>query len=510
MCRRELRDGDRGRHYGGLALQAFVMKYPTHPTIRPKRHTASAVLVGLAMFAILAAYAPPVAHAGDPPDDCWGGALSADPLHCYVLDQAHSAGVIDLDALYEGNGILYVYLAQTEPVGDEVGAFFKEKAPEFVERWPDRVHRDHQVYEGCVVLENTTYEDCMLNLVTPWEGDLILPFPASYVRIVLRTGGAEARKSVPGWGAYRQLWPEATNAFRRAASASSGRFDVSGIDTGNIPPIDCSRPPAYTHGYSCGEAVHHPGLGIAGWQITENGSKWYIQVKAPPGQEANIATAREALRAFYYLDPDETFLELIPVKYSYEDLWRWGTIINRFALTSGNTLGTTTARIGMNSAGEVAGEVVYPLESLPEVDAQALQEHRSTIHVWTMDRQPTVDALPGLLSQLNIPVDAVGVVVSKFELSVSAWGPEGGADLSRSTSSKTQGSTAEAMTKEWTADWVWLTAGVGGLFVVVTLGSAALRAPSPGFPSPAADGRGTGPASPGWYAPSPWVNGERR
>ena len=59
------------------------MKYPTHPTIRPKRHTASAVLVGLVMFAIQAAYTPPAAHAGDPPDDCWGGALSADPLHCY-------------------------------------------------------------------------------------------------------------------------------------------------------------------------------------------------------------------------------------------------------------------------------------------------------------------------------------------------------------------------------------------------------------------------------------------
>ena len=450
------------------------MKYPTHPTIRPKRHTASAVLVGLVMFAIQAAYTPPAAHAGDPPDDCWGGALSADPLHCYVLDQAHSAGVIEVDAVYEVSGALHVYLTQTEPVGDEVGAFFKEKATEFVQRWPDRVHRDHQVYEGCAIQENTTYEDCMLNLVTLWEGELILPFPSSYVRIVLRTGGAEARKAVPGWAAYRQLWPEAPSALRQAASAQSGQFDVSGVDTMNIPPINCSKPPAYTHGYSCGEAVHHPDLGIAGWQITENGSKWYIQVKAPPGQEVNIATAREALRAFYYLDPDETFLELIPVRYSYEDLWRWGTIINRFALTSGNTLGITTARIGMNSAGEVAGEAVYPVESLPEVDAQTLQEHRSTIHVWTMNLQPTVDALPGLLAQLNVPTDAVGVVVGIEETKVT-WAPtEEDAGLPRPTSGKAGGPTAAAMTREWAADWVWLTAGVGGLFVVVTLGSAAL------------------------------------
>ena len=87
---------------------------------------APAVLAGLAMFAILTVYSPATARAGDPPGDCWGGALSADPLHCYVVDQAHSAGVIDVEAMYEAGGVLYIYLTQTDPVGDEVGAFFKE------------------------------------------------------------------------------------------------------------------------------------------------------------------------------------------------------------------------------------------------------------------------------------------------------------------------------------------------------------------------------------------------
>ena len=251
---------------------------------------------------------------------------------------------------------------------------------------------------------------------------------------------------------------------------------MSGVDTTNIPPIDCEKRPANIHDESCLAAKAHPGIGIAGWKWNNARDRVYIQVKAPPGQEANIATAREAIRQSYHLNPDESqrHLEMIPVKYSYEDLWRWGTIINRFALTSGNTMGIFSARIGTNAAGNAAGEVVYTLESLPEAEGEAWQDYRSTIHVWTLNLQPTIDALPRLLSQLNVPDDAVGVVIREYEPHLGPWGPEGGADLSRSTSSKTQGSTAEAMTKEWAADWVWLTAGVGGVLVVVTLGSAAL------------------------------------
>ena len=62
------------------------MKWPAHSGSRQKQYTVSALLIGLAILAVLAAYSPPSALAGTPPDDCWGGALSADPLHCYVVD----------------------------------------------------------------------------------------------------------------------------------------------------------------------------------------------------------------------------------------------------------------------------------------------------------------------------------------------------------------------------------------------------------------------------------------
>ena len=130
------------------------MEQPASTSFRPRLPTESA---------FLAAHSSPVAQAGDPPGDCWGGALSADPLHCYVLDQAHSAGVIDVEAMYEASRVLHVYLTQTDPVGDRVGAFFKEQATEFVERWPDRVSYDHPSYDACAAYDGTTHEDCLLN-----------------------------------------------------------------------------------------------------------------------------------------------------------------------------------------------------------------------------------------------------------------------------------------------------------------------------------------------------------
>ena len=115
--------------------------------------------------------------------------------------------------------------------------------------------RDNRTYEFCAETRNTTYEDCMLNLLTFWEADLILPFSTSYMKIVLRTGGAEARKAVPGWAAHRPLWPEATDSFRRAASAPAGQFDVSELDfthfgrheRGNLRVDDTERPGVPEH-----------------------------------------------------------------------------------------------------------------------------------------------------------------------------------------------------------------------------------------------------------------------
>ena len=54
---------------------------------------------------------------------------------------------------------------------------------------------------------------------------------------------------------------------------------------------------------------------------------------------------------------------------------------------------------------------VFPLDSVQPAVGGDESTFRDTIILWTMKLQPTVDALPQLLGQLDIPVDAVGVVI---------------------------------------------------------------------------------------------------
>ena len=158
----------------------------------------------------------------------------------------------------------------------------------------------------------------------------------------------------------------------------------------------------------------HPGLGIAGWE--SYGQTLYVQVKASSAVDANATAAKEALIAWNPKGLNEDNVVIIPVKYDYEELWRWAKVINRFAHTSGNNLGITGSWMGQNweaYGGDV--EAVYPVAEIPEVGltesgSDKGDELRTTIHVRTMELERTVAALPQLLGQLNVPVDAVGVV----------------------------------------------------------------------------------------------------
>ena len=39
---------------------------------------------------------------------------------------------------------------------------------------------------------------------------------------------------------------------------------------------------------------------------------------------------------------------IIPAKYDYGELWRWGVILDRFVLSAGNTIGITAAGVSTN------------------------------------------------------------------------------------------------------------------------------------------------------------------
>ena len=111
---------------------------------------------------LLTLYAVP----GDPPlGDCFGGALSQDPPHCYALEQAHRQGVIDVEKVYDANRILYLSLRQDEPVEEHVHEFLEAKSYEFYDRWPDEVP------------------------VNPWYDDCVnVPFETHLSRVLSRVG----------------------------------------------------------------------------------------------------------------------------------------------------------------------------------------------------------------------------------------------------------------------------------------------------------------------------------
>ena len=294
--------------------------------------------------------------------------------------------------------MLFIYLIQTEPVGDSIRDYLRTKAQEEARR--------------------TGLYDCVLdpygcgNGVLPIGTGFILPPSEVYENIYLKPGGAEARRSEPGWPAFRQLWPSiATGASGRAADDSE--FDVSEVDMTNFPDLVCAETEINRPTYGdCLRWERHPGLGIAGWE--SYGETLYVQVKASSAEDANATAAKEALIAWNPKGLNEDNVVIIPVKYDYEDLWRWAKVINRFAYTSGNTLGITGSWMGQNWEA-YRGDAVYPVAEIPEVGLTELgsekgDELRTTIHVMTMELQRTVAALPQLLGQLNVPVDAVGVV----------------------------------------------------------------------------------------------------
>ena len=116
-------------------------------------------LVSAAMIGVVAL------GASEPLGDCWGGALSAEPLHCYILEEAQRAGVIDVDAIFHTpDNVLYVFLSSHSTThhhaygqfysplvyDKSVVKFIDSKTDEFVERWPERVFFDHEYTLGCV------------------------------------------------------------------------------------------------------------------------------------------------------------------------------------------------------------------------------------------------------------------------------------------------------------------------------------------------------------------------
>ena len=358
--------------------------------------------LALAVIAAASLLSVMTAHAAETSDDCFGGALSQDPLHCYVLEQAHNESIIEVDGVYHGGKTLYIFLVGEEPLEDdsEEYNYFRTKAQEEVSR---------NGGDQCVLDPS----GCPVGFFYIGTG-FLLPASQGYQNIRLLPGGNEALRSQLGWASFRQWWPSVaeTNTQRRGIQGEtqpSTGFDVSDVELGNFSPLDCSNYASNTNG--CQQWELHPGIGIAGWH--SNREKLYVQVKAPNGEASKIEAARQALIEENPRGLNENNLVIVPVNHDYQDLSHYAELLDRFALSAGNTVGIIGGEIYVNWAGTYQGPVIYPLTELPPVERGDLAGLRETIFLETIDLQGTVDALPQLLPQLGIPVDAVGMVVQR-------------------------------------------------------------------------------------------------
>ena len=332
-----------------------------------------------------------------PPGDCWGGALPEEGIHCYVLEHSQMGGAITVVAIYEAlNDVLHIFLDRTEPLDEELRVLFSEKATEYLDEG-QQLHRSAFVWND--------YND------GTQRGRLAPPSMEGYDQAILHIGGLKAVQSEPGWASWTQLWPGTSGSVRH--DPGSGRaFDVSDIDTGKIPDPDCDELKSRSR-VACKMWKRHPGSGVAGHHVDVSSREGtvlvYIQIKEtllPPSEEE-----QESLKQKLVSEDDLPWIDditLIPVKYDFGELWRWATILDRFALSSGNTVGIVWALVDTNHFSY--GGYLFPLDGWELADNTDSSTVRETVGIVVQNAQMAAEALPELLPLLGIPVDAVGVV----------------------------------------------------------------------------------------------------
>ena len=359
-----------------------------------------AFAVGLAITSMVHADSPPLGK-------CYGGALSSEPLHCYILEQAKADEVLEVEAVYEAGGSVYVYISQKGNMTEEITGYLREKTGEFYDRWPAYAP-DGPRYARCRGVGNS-HRECLVD-EQHWSGEVdfvFLPWPAGYTAVGVFTGGVEARKSRRGWPSWSQLWPVEEESDGKPGDLV-GKFDVSELDLNTEREVDCFL---WQGSDFCQIWKIYPGSNVAGWYFDNDELKVYLQAKQPPEDQEQFEVVKEAVATSDYVPIIRFEVVVVPVKYDYGELWRWAEILHRFAGSSGNTIGITYARVSVN---DISGhrEVVWPLEDLRLIsDPDAYDEARQTVRVYADDPKRVADTLPVLLPQLGIPVDAVGMVV---------------------------------------------------------------------------------------------------
>ncbi|MYD36284.1 MAG: hypothetical protein F4X20_04575 [Dehalococcoidia bacterium] len=163
-------------------------------------------------------------------------------------------------------------------------------------------------------------------------------------------------------------------------------------------------------------------MDIASYTGNTSDGKQHYAVKVALGEDEATKIA-EAKRLLMAQQPDfftDANLVVTSAPHDFEELWRWSLILERFANSSGNTLGIAQVDLGFNWLGGLGQDrkYVFPLEDAPNLDDYRRENGgftdgsrtRLIIQVATFEFDKTVAALPRLLKQLKIPESAVGLI----------------------------------------------------------------------------------------------------
>ena len=367
---------------------------------------------------------------------CYNEVLSPDPMQCYALEQAESEDIMDVDAVYTaGDGLLYVFYETSVSVEEDehvyidgLRAHLMGFASDYAARHPnDGPFSGNENYLCSPLPSNIgTAADCAGEAAFNSWPPLIWPRFVQFDQIHLVDGGKDAREDFGGWATWTELWPtdrrgEGSQVARSVGGEGQTKFDISDVDFENIPDMaDC----AYAlHQKSCGYANRHPDIPIAG-RFTWGRSK-YVYIKAEDLEDQELTEFEDYLigagvppeQVTIGGDLQDGFV-LLPADHSFKELWRYAVILDRFSKSSGNTLGIKGAIVDINFRYGGTYTEMNLLPGLSNVsrygeDPKWGKGSRNFVVLDSNhdDLQRIRDALPVLLPQLGIPVDAVGRIV---------------------------------------------------------------------------------------------------
>ena len=426
----------------------------TTPTRRwPLLLAVTLLAIAVALWSTLRP-AGPTALAQEPtaapatPSDCYNEVLKTEYGHCRLLEEAENEGRIKIESIYlELSNALHIFISRTEPIDRELAKYFETKAHQHMDEAARKIRdfREGRVTglelggwydynETCRGLTGDEKRYCYNKIIGEgavyglWDSDSFdhlgadgFPDPHGYPNMFMHHGGTEARKNIAGWASWRQLWPNKEDEKPKGVP----EFDVSGIDIENIPQLVCSDLNFGSDLYldtSCQAWVHHSNVGVAGLHLRYEGDRdtMFFHMTSPiPTDEEELEALKKIVAPYAYTELGHK-VEFVPVKYNFGQLWKWMTILERFALSDANTIGITFVQIDTNHELQHAVDwIVPPLwvggirpvdygDTVFDTDWHAL---RNILAIATSDSYRTADALPHLLPLLGIPTDAVGLIL---------------------------------------------------------------------------------------------------